>query len=145
MHTFRVWAPQRNKVEIQIGKGFYPMTRGQNGWWTVEIPTAGPGEDYGFMLDGEGPFPDPRSRSQPNGIHGLSRLVDPDSFKWTDQHFQAPPLSSALIYELHVGTFTPAGTFLGVIERLEHLVSLGVTHVELMPVVEFSGNHGWGY
>lgn len=145
MHTFRVWAPQRDKIEIQVGKRFYPMTRGENGWWAVEISNAGPGEDYGFMLDGEGPFPDPRSRSQPNGIHGLSRLVEPASFKWTDQHFQAPPLSSALIYELHVGTFTPAGTFLSVIEKLEHLVSLGVTHVELMPVVEFSGNRGWGY
>ena len=84
-------------------------------------------------------------RSQPNGIHGLSRLVDEKGFHWTDQKWQSPPLTSAIIYELHLGTFTPEGTFLSAIEKLNHLVSLGVTHVELMPVVEFSGSRGWGY
>ncbi len=145
MHTFRVWAPLPKKVEVQVAGKIFPMTRGENDWWTAEISSAKTGDDYGFILDGEGPFPDPRSPSQPNGVHKLSRLVDQNSFQWTDEKFQAPPLSSAIIYELHVGTFTPQGTFLSAIEKLDHLVALGVTHVELMPVVEFSGNHGWGY
>jgi maltooligosyltrehalose trehalohydrolase len=144
MHSFRVWAPVPKKVEVQVNGKCFPAVPGTDGWWTAEV-AAGPGDDYGFLLDGAGPFPDPRSPSQPNGVHGLSRLVDQENFEWTDKAFQAPPLAAAVIYELHVGTFTPAGSFLAVIEKLDHLVSLGVTHVELMPVVEFSGNRGWGY
>jgi maltooligosyltrehalose trehalohydrolase len=121
------------------------MTSGSDGCWSVEIPSAKPGDDYGFILDGQGPFPDPRSPSQPNGVHKLSRLVAQNSFQWTDKNFCAQPFASAIIYELHVGTFTPAGTFIFAIEKLDHLVALGVTHIELMPIVEFSGNHGWGY
>jgi maltooligosyltrehalose trehalohydrolase len=145
MHAFRVWATLPEKVEVQVGGKKFPMARGENNWWTAEVSSAKPGDDYGFILDGEGPFPDPRSPSQPDGVHKLSRLVDQNKFQWTDKKFQAPPLLSALIYELHVGTFTPSGTFLSVIEKLDHLVSLGATHVELMPVVEFSGKRGWGY
>ncbi len=145
MHSFRVWAPLPKKVEIQNGKLRSPMARGENGWWTADVPSASTGDDYGFVLDGAGPFPDPRSPFQPNGVHGLSRLIDQEGYDWTDKDFKAPPLSSALFYELHVGTFTQSGTFLSAIEKLDHLVLLGVTHVELMPVVEFSGSHGWGY
>jgi maltooligosyltrehalose trehalohydrolase len=145
MHTFRVWATLPKKVEVQVGGRNHPMQRGDRGWWTAEVESAGPGSDYGFVLEGAGPYPDPRSPWQPNGIHGLSRLVDHNAFTWTDAQFRAPPLSRAIIYELHVGTFTPEGTFESAIERLEHLVELGVTHVELMPVAEFSGKHGWGY
>jgi maltooligosyltrehalose trehalohydrolase len=145
MHTFRVWATLPKIVEIQVAGKIFPMTRGENNWWMAEIHSAKAGDDYGFILDDEGPFPDPRSLSQPNGVHKLSRLVDQNSFHWTDNHWHAPSLSSAIIYELHVGTFTPQGTFLSAIEKLDHLASLGVTHVELMPVVEFSGDHGWGY
>ena len=97
------------------------------------------------MLDSDGPFPDPRSPWQPNGVHGLSRAVAHDHFKWNDSGFRAPPLSSAVIYELHIGTFTTKGTFGSAIEKLDHLAQLGVTHVELMPVAAFSGKHGWGY
>jgi maltooligosyltrehalose trehalohydrolase len=145
MKTFRVWATLPKNIELQINGRIFPMVRGENNWWTAEVSSAKPGDDYGFILDGDGPFPDPRSPSQPNGVHKLSRLVDQNNFQWTDEQFQAPPLASAIIYELHVGTFTPQGTFLSTIEKLNHLISLGVTHVELMPVVEFSGNHGWGY
>lgn len=145
MNQFRVWATVPKKVELQLNGKAFPMTRDDNGWWSVEIPEAKAGDDYGFILDNAGPFPDPRSPLQPDGVHKLSRLVDQRAFPWTDKNFQAPPLASAIIYELHLGTFTPQGTFLSAIERLEHLVSLGVTHVELMPVVEYSGNHGWGY
>jgi maltooligosyltrehalose trehalohydrolase len=145
MHTFRVWAPLPKKIEVQVGGRNFPMSAEANGWWTADIVSANAGDDYGFVLDGAGPFPDPRSPLQPNGVHKLSRLVDQNSFQWKDKNFQAPPLSSALIYELHLGTFTAAGIFLSAIEKLDHLVALGVTHIELMPVVEFSGDHGWGY
>jgi len=145
MKTFRVWAPLPKKVELQLNGKNFPMTRGENGWWSAEISSAKAGDNYGFILDGEGPFPDPRSPSQPNGVHKLSWIVDQNSFQWTDKQFQAPPLSSAIIYELHLGTFTPQGICLSAIEKLDHLISLGVTHVELMPAVEFSGDHGWGY
>ena len=121
------------------------MRRDEEGWWTVEVPDASPGDNYGFKLDGAGPFPDPRSPSQPEGVHKLSRLLDENAFQWSCRNFQAQPLTSAIIYELHPGTFTPGGTFIAAIEKLEHLVALGVTHVELMPVVEFSGDRGWGY
>jgi maltooligosyltrehalose trehalohydrolase len=146
MHTFSVWAPLPNKVEVQINGKAFPMAGGPSGWWMADIPAAKAGDDYGFILDGgEGPFPDPRSPSQPNGVHKLSRLVDQNQFQWTDKNWQPPPLSAAIFYELHIGTFTPAGAFLSAIEKLDHLAALGVTHVELMPVAEFSGDRGWGY
>ncbi len=140
MHTFRVWATLPKKVEVQVNAETFPMTVDTGGWWSAMVPSAKAGDDYGFILDGEGPFPDPRSSAQPNGVHKLSRLVDQNSFSWTDEKFKPRPLSAAVIYELHLGTFTPMGTFLSAIEKLGHLTELGVTHVELMPVVEFSGN-----
>jgi maltooligosyltrehalose trehalohydrolase len=145
MHTFRVWAPLPKKVEVQLGAEKFPLAAQADDWWSAQILSANVGDDYGFILDGEGPFPDPRSASQPNGVHKSSRLVDQNNFQWTDKNWQSLPLASAIIYELHLGTFTPAGTFLSAIEKLDHLVALGVTHVELMPVVEFSGDRGWGY
>lgn len=145
MHTFRVWAPLSKKIEVQVGAEKFSMNAQAGGWWSAEISTANVSDDYGFVLDGGGPFPDPRSRWQPGGVHALSRIADENNFQWTDEKWQSPPLASAIIYELHLGTFTTAGTFLSAIEKLDHLVALGVTHVELMPIVEFSGNHGWGY
>jgi maltooligosyltrehalose trehalohydrolase len=145
MHTFRVWATIPKKIELALAEERLAMQRDKSAWWSVTVDSACPGSDYGFVLDDEGLFPDPRSPWQPNGVHGLSRLVDHEAFEWTDAEFNAPPLAQAVIYELHIGTFTPAGTFKSAIERLDHLVHLGVTHVELMPVNEFSGNHGWGY
>jgi maltooligosyltrehalose trehalohydrolase len=144
-HTFKVWAPLPKKVELQLKSAVHSLTKGPDDWWTAEVSSVKVGDDYGFIVDGEGPFPDPRSLSQPNGVNGLSRIIDPSAFPWTDKRFKAPPLAQAIVYELHVGTFTRDGTFQSAIEKLEHLVSLGVTHVELMPVVEFGGNHGWGY
>ncbi len=145
MHTFRVWAPLPHKVELQFGEKRLPMRMEAGGWWSAVIKNARPGSDYGFLLDGEGPFPDPRSQFQPHGIHGPSRLVDHSAFRWADAKFRAIPLAKAALYELHVGTFTPDGTFAAAIKKLDHLAQLGVTHVELMPVGEFSGKHGWGY
>jgi len=145
MISFRLWAPNANQVELKIGSDFFGMTRGDGNWWRTEIPLAKTGIDYAFVLDGGEPVPDPRSPWQPNGIHGPSRTVDHGAFSWTDKRWQAKPLSSAIVYELHVGTFTPRGTFIAAIDKLDYLVDLGVTHIELMPVAEFSGTHGWGY
>ena len=145
MTSFRIWAPNANQVEVRIGTDLFGMTRGESGWWFTEIPLAKAGIDYAFVLDGGEPVPDPRSPWQPNGIHGPSRTVDHGAFSWTDQRWQAKPLSSAIFYELHIGTFTPQGTFMAAIDKLDYLVDLGITHIELMPVAEFSGNRGWGY
>jgi maltooligosyltrehalose trehalohydrolase len=146
--VYRVWAPHADRVELALGAAAAErraMRREERGWWTADVAEAGPGTDYGFTLDGEGPFPDPRSAFQPLGVHGPSRVVDHDAFDWTDRAWSAPPLADAVLYELHVGTFADDGTFDGVIPHLDHLVELGVTHVELLPVAEFPGNRGWGY
>jgi maltooligosyltrehalose trehalohydrolase len=147
MHEFKVWAPGVQKIGVKIGDATYTMSGpNEHGWWTASVKQAGPGTDYGFVL-GDDPkaWPDPRSEWQPDGVHGLSRLYDQTTFAWSDKHWDAMPLARAVIYELHIGTFTPQGTFDSAIERLEYLVELGITHVELMPVAAFPGGYGWGY
>jgi maltooligosyltrehalose trehalohydrolase len=141
---YRVWAPAAQSVSLQLGGEIIPLREADEGWWSSDRPMR-PGDVYGYSIDGKDALPDPRSASQPWGVHGLSECVDHGSFAWTDAAWQPPPLSSGVIYELHVGTFTEDGTFEGAITRLPHLVSLGITHVELMPVAEFSGSRGWGY
>lgn len=117
-----------------------------HGWWSLEVDHAGVGTDYGFLIDDDPtPYPDPRSMHQPSGVHGLSRVVDHSLFQWSDPAFQPRPLSGAVLYELHIGTFTPEGTLDSAIGKLDHLVHLGITHVELMPVAAFAGDYGWGY
>jgi malto-oligosyltrehalose trehalohydrolase len=140
---FDVWAPDAANVEVETGGGRHAMSPSslRRGWWTVEAE----GQDYGFVLDGDGPFPDPRSAWQPDGVHGLSRVYDHGRFTWTDGAWRGRPLDGSVLYELHTGTFTPEGTFDSAIERLGHLVDLGVDTVELMPVAAFPGRHGWGY
>jgi maltooligosyltrehalose trehalohydrolase len=145
MTPFRVWAPHAQRIELDIAGKRHPMTASDYGWWHAELGSDENRADYAFVLDGGEPLPDPRSPWQPRGIHGASRMVDHQTFSWTDQRWQAGPFSAAIIYELHVGTFTPQGTFAGVIDKLDYLVELGITHVELMPVAEFSGSRGWGY
>jgi maltooligosyltrehalose trehalohydrolase len=116
-----------------------------DGWWRAEVAEALPGREYGFLLDDdEQVLPDPRSRRQPFGVHQPSRFYA-DDFAWTDTRWRGHELASSVIYELHIGTFTPAGTFDAAIERLGHLVDLGVTHVELLPVNDFNGEWNWGY
>ena len=140
---FRVWAPAAQQVEVELSDGRYPMTRDDVGWWVADRE-ARAGDAYLFVVDGR-PLPDPRSREQPAGVRGPSRVVDHDTFHWTDSEWGGFDLAAAIIYELHVGTFTPEGTFSAAIDRLDHLVSLGVNAVELMPVAEFPGTFGWGY
>jgi maltooligosyltrehalose trehalohydrolase len=147
MHTFAVWAPGATNVAVKVNESPRPM-RGpdEGGWWRLEVDAAGPGTEYGFRVDDEQTiFPDPRSQWQPHGVHGASRVYDQSAFAWTDRGFQPAPLSSAVIYELHIGTFTPEGTLDGAIAKLDDLVDLGITHVQLMPVAAFDGHHGWGY
>jgi maltooligosyltrehalose trehalohydrolase len=145
MHRFQVWAPEANTVAVQIGSRSYALAKCERGWWSAAVDGAGAGTEYTFSVNGGHATPDPRSAFQPRGIHGPSQIVDHSAFAWSDAHWQAPPLGSAVIYEMHIGTFTAQGTFLSAIERLDHLVELGVTHLELMPVSEFSGSSGWGY
>lgn len=145
MHTFEVWAPGAETVALRIGDHTHAMEPLDTGYWSITVHDAGASTDYSYIVNDGKPMPDPRSACQPSGVHGPSRVIDHSRFQWTDRHWQAMPLSGAIVYELHVGTFTPAGTFRAAIECLGHLVRLGVTHVELMPVNQFSGDWGWGY
>jgi maltooligosyltrehalose trehalohydrolase len=149
---FSVWAPTRARVRLVVdgaGGVVIDMRRGIDGWWApLELPPRAlePDADYGFLLDDDPhPYPDPRSRRQPAGVHELSRTHDPSTFAWTDAAWTGRQLPGSVIYELHVGTFTPEGTLDSTIGKLGHLRSIGVDLVELMPVNAFNGTHNWGY
>jgi maltooligosyltrehalose trehalohydrolase len=152
MHEFKVWAPRAQQMRLTIdGREPVPMQcaaedSDAHGWWSLVVDDAGPGTDYAFLIDDDPtPYPDPRSAWQPNGVHAASRVYDQRAFRWTDKAWHTPPLSSGILYELHIGTFSAEGTFDSAIPHLDHLVDLGITHVEVMPVNEFAGNRGWGY
>jgi maltooligosyltrehalose trehalohydrolase len=147
MHEFTLWAPYAKKLAVKVGDALYPMSGPDDrGWWRASVEEAEYGSDYAFVLNDDAtPYPDPRSARQPHGLHGPSRLYDQKEYAWKDSRWQGPPLSGAVIYEMHVGTFTAGGTFDAAIERLDYLFRLGVTHLELMPVAEFPGRYGWGY
>ena len=147
MHEFSVWAPRARRVQLKMGESAHDMSGpDERGRWATRVEDAGHGTEYGFLLDDDATvLPDPRSLWQPNGVHGRSRVYDHTQFAWTDQGWDAAPLASSVHYELHVGTFTSAGTFDSAIERLGHLAELGITHVELMPIAAFAGDRGWGY
>ncbi len=140
MTEFRVWAPGRQQVDLVLDGASMAMTA-EGDWWVA----VGTGSDYGYSVDGGPVRPDPRSAWQPDGVHGLSRVLDHSSFAWTDRHWRGVPLAGAILYELHIGTFTDVGTFDSAIERLDHLVDLGITAVELLPCNAFDGRWGWGY
>ncbi|MFC7926557.1 malto-oligosyltrehalose trehalohydrolase [Microbacterium laevaniformans] len=147
--TIEVWAPRAARVRLRLaglpdGAADIEMTPRDAGWWTT-LATPDPGEEYGFVLDDGDVRPDPRSRRQPRGVHDLSAWDDAASFVWSDAAWTGRQLAGGLIYELHVGTFTREGTLDAAIGRLPHLVELGVTHVELLPVNGFNGTHNWGY
>lgn len=142
-NEFRVWAPSASTVELVHDGAVTPMESAQHGWWGAS--PAGAVDRYGFKIDGDGPFPDPRSRRQPEGVHALSQAYAPDSYVWNDSAWTGRILAGSVIYELHIGTFTPGATLDSAIDRLDHLVSIGVDFVELLPVNAFNGTHNWGY
>lgn len=144
MTSFQVWAPAATQVDVLVGDDRRAMTSTTDGWWVLDAIDAAPGARYGFSVDGGPTRPDPRSRHEPDGVHGLSSVVDP-TFPWTDGPWTGRPLLGSVLYELHIGTFTTAGTFDAAIDRLPHLVALGIDAVEVMPIAEFSGDRGWGY
>ena len=146
MSHFSVWAPERDRVRLEIGPTVHDMTRDDRGWWHADVPGTGDGTDYAFLLDDDRrALPDPRSAWQPAGVHGPSRRYSHDAFDWTDDAWTGRALSGSVIYELHVGTFTEQGTFNAALEHLDHLVDLGIDFVEVLPVNAFDGTAGWGY
>ncbi len=145
MSELKVWAPFAARMEVEIDGGRRPLQPAAGGWWTAAGTRLVDGTEYALWLNDEGPFPDPRSPSQPHGVHGPSRHIDHDRFVWNQNSWQPAALTDAIIYELHTGTFTPEGTFASAISRLDQLQELGITHIEIMPVAEFAGLRGWGY
>ena len=146
---FAVWAPNAHELTVRVrtgaAAGEHPLARDERGAFTATIDGVLAGDDYAFRIDGGEERPDPVSRSQPHGVHGASRVVDPNAFAWTDHHWKGIEMADFVIYELHVGTFTPEGTFDAIIPRLASLRDLGVTAIELMPVAQFPGERNWGY
>jgi maltooligosyltrehalose trehalohydrolase len=149
---FDVWAPNAESVTLLAGGDRYAMQHRAGtgpedaGWWTAAAAPADGDVDYGYLLDGdETPLPDPRTRRQPDGVHALSRTFDPSAYSWQDDAWQGRELQGAVIYELHLGTFTPEGTLDAATGKLDYLAGLGVDFVELLPVNAFNGTHNWGY
>jgi maltooligosyltrehalose trehalohydrolase len=148
---FRVWAPEHTSVELALERGgsreLRPLTPDRSGYWSGIFDDIGAGDRYRYRLgnDDQSVFPDPASRYQPEGVHGPSEVIDAAAFRWTDRDWHPPRRDDLVIYELHVGTFSPQGTFRGVIDRLPYLAQLGVSAIELMPVGDFPGDRNWGY
>jgi maltooligosyltrehalose trehalohydrolase len=146
---FTVWAPKAHQLSVRVRTGIaageHPLARDEHGTFTGTIAGVKAGDDYTYRIDGGDERPDPASRWQPYGVHGASRVVDPDAFVWTDDGWKGIEMADFVIYELHVGTFTPEGTFDAVIPRLAALRELGITAIELMPVAQFPGERNWGY
>ncbi len=145
---FRVWAPHRKRVEVVLEA---PAARSVlledegNGYFSATVPDPGARARYRYRLDGEGPFPDPASRFQPEGPHGPSEVIDPSAFRWSDRQWQGVSAHGQVIYEMHIGTFTKEGTWQAAARELPRLAQTGVTVLEVMPVAEFPGRFGWGY
>jgi maltooligosyltrehalose trehalohydrolase len=142
--TFSVWAPSLSSVEVVIDGISTPLERDDHGYWSAKVSPVHAGALYHYRLDGKKDLPDPASRSQPQGVHGPSAVVE-TSFNWTDGEWKGIPLGEMILYELHVGTFTPGNDFEGVIAKLPYLRELGVNAIELMPLASFPGSRNWGY
>jgi maltooligosyltrehalose trehalohydrolase len=143
--SFSVWCPDLERVRLRIDGTDHEMARAERGWWSADVDAAH-GTDYAFLLgDDETPLPDPRSSWQPEGVHAASRTYDHARFTWSDADWAGRALERSVIYELHIGTFTTGGTFDAAIDKLDHLVDLGIDLVEVLPVNAFDGPYGWGY
>jgi maltooligosyltrehalose trehalohydrolase len=146
---FRLWAPAARDVEVCLASAYVsmriPLERRENGWFEIVTDAASAGTQYRFRIDDGQEVPDPGSRFQPKDVHGPSEVIDPNAFDWKDSAWNGRPWEEAVIYELHVGTFSPQGTFAAVRERLDYLATLGITALELMPVADFPGRRNWGY
>ncbi|MGI0151595.1 MAG: alpha-amylase family glycosyl hydrolase, partial [Thermoplasmata archaeon] len=145
---FLTWAPNARSVAVAVSAPVrirLELTPLARGYFGGEIPELPPGARYGYRLDGRPPLPDPASRAQPEGVAGPSELVAAERFPWTDRGYRGLPLDRLVFYELHVGAFSPKGTFDGVTRELDYLRRLGVTALELMPVAQFPGERNWGY
>jgi maltooligosyltrehalose trehalohydrolase len=143
--TFRLWAPATNRIELLLGDASLPMTAQSDGWYTLTQPHVGAGARYKFRIDGELEIPDPASAFQPDDVFGASEVIDFSHYRWRATGWRGRPWADAVICELHVGTFTPIGTFRSAIEKLDHLVDTGFTAIELMPLADFAGRWNWGY
>jgi len=146
---FRLWAPDCRSVSLCLdgpqAASETPLQRSETGWYETVSAEAGPGTRYRFRIDGDLRVPDPASRFQPDDVHGASEVIDPASYTWRHDSWKGRPWEETVLYELHVGTFSPEGTYRGVIDRLDYLVDLGVTAIELMPLADFPGKRDWGY
>ncbi len=143
--SFRLWANSHKNVSVVIKSSEHKLTAESNGFFSGHLPGVQEGDTYAFLVDNQGPFPDPASRFQPEGPHGPSQLIDPNRFSWSDDEWTGITLPNQVIYELHVGTFTKEGTWRSAITQLSHLADLGITAIEVMPVTDFAGTFGWGY
>ncbi|HEX7238609.1 MAG TPA: malto-oligosyltrehalose trehalohydrolase, partial [Gammaproteobacteria bacterium] len=143
---FAIWAPSASGAQVEVDGRGVPMQRGAQGFFHCFDAEAAAGSRYAFRFDGlDHAVPDPASRFNPDGVHGPSEIVDADAYEWQDTNWRGGPLHDAVIYELHVGTFTPQGTYAAAAERLDYLASLGVTAIELMPIAATPGRWNWGY
>jgi malto-oligosyltrehalose trehalohydrolase len=146
---FRLWAPAARKVDLCLTNANkstpLPLIRSDDGWYELVTDAAKPGTHYKFRINDAQEVPDPASRFQPQDVHGPSEVIRPDAFEWRDSAWRGRRWEEAVIYELHVGTFTPSGAFSAVRERLDYLADLGITALELMPVADFPGRRNWGY
>ena len=144
--SFRVWAPKRTSVEVVVNGTGHAMAREAGGYFATVVAGIGAGALYRFRLDGDATlYPDPASRFQPEGPLGPSQVVDPSRFEWSDQAWAGITLEGQVFYEMHVGTFTPEGTWAAAAEKLAFLKDVGITTIEMMPVADFTGIFGWGY
>ncbi|OYW31422.1 MAG: malto-oligosyltrehalose trehalohydrolase, partial [Chthoniobacter sp. 12-60-6] len=148
---YRIWAPERQQVEVRIQPSAggaarsLMLTMDADGYHEGVDAAGVAGDRYQYVVDADGPFPDPASRYQPEGVHGASTVVDPSAYTWQDTEWKCPPLRDLVLYEIHIGTFTPEGTFSAAIGKLPHLRDLGINALQIMPVADFPGTRNWGY
>ncbi|WP_342753680.1 malto-oligosyltrehalose trehalohydrolase [Pantoea sp. MBD-2R] len=142
---FRVWATGQQKVTLQLSGKAHEMRRNEEGWFELEVPGVVPGSEYNFVLADGLVLPDPASRAQKADVNGPSLVIDPTAYRWQTSAWQGRPWEQTVVYEMHIGTFTPEGTFQAAIEKLPALAELGITMLEILPVSQFGGNRGWGY